>query len=60
MISDGEDASANKKGKKAKKKQVIDPDKLLKPAELKAVLDSYVIGQDEAKKIINIFQKNIS
>lgn len=52
MISDGEDASANKKGKKAKKKQVIDPDKLLKPAELKAVLDSYVIGQDEAKKTL--------
>ncbi|MBQ2899334.1 MAG: ATP-dependent Clp protease ATP-binding subunit ClpX [Oscillospiraceae bacterium] len=35
--------------KQEKNKPVIDPKTLLKPAELKAVLDKYVIGQDEAK-----------
>ncbi|MBR3935757.1 MAG: ATP-dependent Clp protease ATP-binding subunit ClpX, partial [Oscillospiraceae bacterium] len=35
--------------KQEKNKPVIDPANLLKPAQLKAVLDKYVIGQDEAK-----------
>ena len=35
--------------KQEKNKPVIDPASLLKPAQLKAVLDKYVIGQDEAK-----------
>ena len=38
-----------KRKKQEKNKPVIDPKTLLKPAELKAVLDKYVIGQDEAK-----------
>ena len=38
-----------KRKKLEKNKPVIDPASLLKPAELKAVLDKYVIGQDEAK-----------
>ncbi len=38
-----------KRKKQEKNKPVIDPASLLKPAELKAVLDKYVIGQDEAK-----------
>ena len=38
-----------KRKKQEKNKPVIDPATLLKPAELKAVLDKYVIGQDEAK-----------
>ena len=38
-----------KRKKNEKNKSVIDPATLLKPAELKAVLDKYVIGQDEAK-----------
>ncbi len=35
--------------KHEKNKTLIDPKALLKPAELKAVLDNYVIGQDRAK-----------
>ncbi len=35
---------------KKKNKIVIDSDKILKPAQIKAVLDEYVIGQDSAKK----------
>ena len=54
IIYDGEDDSLakTKRKKDEKNKPVIDPATLLKPAELKAVLDKYVIGQDEAKKIL--------
>lgn len=54
IIYEGEDDSlAKTKRKKIEKnKPVIDPATLLKPAELKAVLDKYVIGQDEAKRIL--------
>lgn len=41
-----------KRKKNEKNKPVIDPASLLKPAELKAVLDKYVIGQDEAKQTL--------
>ena len=54
IIYDGEDdpLAKTKRKRNEKNKPVIDPSTLLKPAELKAVLDKYVIGQDEAKKIL--------
>ena len=41
-----------KRKKNEKDKALIDPSTLLKPAELKAVLDKYVIGQDGAKRTL--------
>ena len=54
IIYDGEDdpLAKTKRKRNKKNKPVIDPSTLLKPAELKAVLDKYVIGQDDAKKIL--------
>ncbi len=54
IIYEGEDdpLTQSKIKKTQKNKPIIDPATLLKPAELKAVLDKYVIGQDEAKKIL--------
>ena len=54
IIYEGEDdpLTRSKIKKTQKNKPVIDPATLLKPAELKAVLDKYVIGQDDAKKIL--------
>ena len=54
IIYDGEDdpLAKTKRKRNEKNKPVIDPSMLLKPAELKAVLDKYVIGQDDAKKIL--------
>ncbi|TVQ15415.1 MAG: ATP-dependent Clp protease ATP-binding subunit ClpX [Bacteroidetes bacterium] len=39
---------------KLKKKETIPSFKLLKPAEIKSHLDQYVIGQDEAKKVLSV------
>ena len=54
IIYDVEDdpLAKTKRKRNEKNKPVIDPSTLLKPAELKAVLDKYVIGQDDAKKIL--------
>ena len=54
IIYDGEDdpLAKTKRKRNEKNKPVIDPSTLLKPAELKAVLDKYVLGQDDAKKIL--------
>lgn len=54
IIYEGEDdpLTQSKIKKTQKNKPIIDPATILKPAELKAVLDKYVIGQDEAKKIL--------
>lgn len=54
IIYDGEDdpLAKTKRKRNEKNKPVIDPSTLLKPAELKTVLDKYVIGQDDAKKIL--------
>ena len=41
-----------KPGEKAE--SVIDPDKILPPHKLKAKLDEYVVGQEQAKKIISV------
>ncbi|MEG2759595.1 MAG: AAA family ATPase, partial [Rikenellaceae bacterium] len=35
---------------KKKNKVIIAPEKILKPAQIKSILDEYVIGQDSAKK----------
>ena len=40
--------------KKNKKPRPIKKEELLKPAEIKAFLDQYVIGQDEAKKYMSV------
>lgn len=45
-----EEHSKSTSEKSAEKQQVV----LLKPAEIKARLDEYVIGQDEAKKILAV------
>lgn len=37
--------------KKDKKNQIV---KLLKPAEIKEKLDQYIVGQDEAKKVLSV------
>ena len=54
IIYEGEDdpLAKTKRKKIEKNKPVIDPATLLKPAELIAVIDKYVIGHDEAKRIL--------
>ncbi len=42
------------KGKKQESVPAIDKDKLLKPVQIKAVLDEYVIGQENAKKYLSV------
>ena len=60
MLMEQEDKAS---GKKSKGKQKEDKHELIKPAELKEILDKYIIGQDEAKKTIcvsvyNHYKKN--
>ncbi len=60
MLMEQEDKSS---GRKSKGKQKEDKYELIKPTELKEILDRYIIGQDEAKKIIcvsvyNHYKKN--
>lgn len=40
--------------KKKKSKTTINKDMLLKPMQIKAILDEYVIGQDDAKKYLSV------
>ena len=49
MLMEQEGLSAPKK---SKGKSASDDHELIKPTELKAILDKYIIGQDEAKKTI--------
>ena len=49
-ILEGSAPSASKKGGKAKDDSIVLP----KPSELKAMLDQYVIGQDEAKTALSV------
>ena len=60
MLMEQEDKAS---GRKSKGKQKEDKHELIKPAELKEILDKYIIGQDEAKKTIcvsvyNHYKKN--
>lgn len=60
MLMEQEDKTS---GRKSKGKQKEDKYELIKPTELKKILDKYIIGQDEAKKIIcvsvyNHYKKN--
>lgn len=48
-----QEEKAGKKGKK-KKNSNFDFENLLKPEEIKAKLDEYVIGQDQAKKTLSV------
>ena len=52
LIPDADGAGRQASGKKSKGKQKEDKHELIKPAELKEILDKYIIGQDEAKKTI--------
>ena len=50
-----EDSKEQVHGKKNHRpKEIIDPAAILKPAELKAVLDEYVIGQEAAKITLSV------
>ena len=60
MLMEQEDKTS---GRKSKGKQKEDKYELIKPTELKKILDKYIIGQDEAKKTIcvsvyNHYKKN--
>ena len=60
MLMEQEDKTS---GRKSKGKQKEDKYELIKPTELKKILDKYIIGQDEAKKAIcvsvyNHYKKN--
>ncbi|MBO5549185.1 MAG: ATP-dependent Clp protease ATP-binding subunit ClpX [Prevotella sp.] len=47
-------ATANGYGPEAKKKPTFEPKRIPKPKEIKAHLDQYVIGQDEAKRYLSV------
>ena len=51
MLMEQEGLSATKK---SKGKSASDEHELIKPTELKAILDKYIIGQDEAKKYLSV------
>ncbi len=48
------DGKANQDTKKDKNQDLKEEPKILKPKELKAVLDDYVIGQEKAKKVLSV------
>lgn len=50
LLFDEDEDFTQKNNKKHKKEEFT----LLKPAEIKAKLDEYVIGQDEAKKVLSV------
>ena len=49
-----EDYNPNEGRSKPAQEPKLLPDRLPKPAEIKANLDDYVIGQDEAKKVLSV------
>lgn len=53
MIHDAEEPSSMRKGGFR-----MDPSKILKPKEIKAFLDQYIVGQDDAKKIMAVAMYN--
>ncbi len=50
IIDDGDNRSRSNSGKKVKLEEKVLP----KPQEIKAKLDEYVVGQDEAKKTLSV------
>ena len=63
MLMEQEGITASKKSKNSKSSSENDVHDLIKPTELKSILDKYIIGQDEAKKTIcvsvyNHYKKN--
>ncbi len=57
IIEEDDPAKARVKkrdGRSRKPSDIIDPAAILKPMELKAVLDQYVIGQNEAKETLSV------
>lgn len=56
MMLFGEETKSSKGKKKAAFS--IDPSKILKPKEITAYLDQYIIGQDDAKKVMSVAMYN--
>lgn len=46
--------SRNEKPKQGEKTFLSDPDDIMTPEQIKAYLDDYIIGQEEAKKVLSI------
>lgn len=54
LLEEGEIPYPEQHGKTEKYSGHLKRDKLLKPAEMKEILDQYIIGQDEAKKALSV------
>lgn len=54
LLEEGEIPYADKSRKKGHESGSLKKDKLMKPAQIKEILDEYVIGQEEAKKILSV------
>lgn len=54
LLEEGEIPYSEQRGKTEKYSGNLKKDKLLKPAEIKEILDQYIIGQDEAKKALSV------
>lgn len=54
LLEEGEIPYIDKARKRGHESSSLKKDKLLKPAQIKAILDEYVIGQDEAKKVLSV------
>ncbi len=54
LLEEGEIPFADKPRKKGRESGSVKKDKLLKPAEIKAILDEYVIGQEDAKRVLSV------
>lgn len=50
----GRKAQVKKKSPSERKEPIVDPAKILPPHKLKAKLDEYVVGQEQAKKAISV------
>lgn len=54
LLEEGEIPYIDKARKKGRESGSLKKDKLMKPAQIKAILDEYVIGQEEAKKVLSV------
>lgn len=54
LLEEGEIPYFEQRNKKGKNNGSIKKDSLLKPAEIKEILDEYIIGQEEAKKVLSV------
>ncbi len=54
LLEEGEIPYEDRARRKGHETDALKKGKLLKPAEIKKILDEYVIGQDEAKKVLSV------